>query len=46
MCGLENTLGITGPLYVSAISAVIIRKQFLHIKDVVVLKENGNKIMA
>lgn len=39
MVGLSD--GIPGPLYVSSISSIIIRKQFPHIKEVVVLKENG-----
>lgn len=42
MVGLSDPMGIPGPLYLSAISAVIIRRQFPHIKELVVLKENGN----
>ncbi|KAJ6622380.1 Protein artemis [Pseudolycoriella hygida] len=40
MCGLNNPNGLPGPLYMSPISAVIIRKQFPQIKEVVVLKGN------
>lgn len=38
MVGLSD--GIPGPLYLSSISSIIIRKQFPHIKTIV-LKENG-----
>lgn len=41
MCGLDNLDGIPGRLYMSPISAIIIRKQFPHIKEVVALKENS-----
>lgn len=41
MVGLNDPMGIPGPLYLSSISAVIIRRQFPHIKELVVLKENG-----
>lgn len=41
MCGLDNPDGIPGPLYVSPITSIIIRKQFPQIKEIVVLKENG-----
>lgn len=40
MCGLENPEGLPGPLYLSSISAVIIRKQFAQIKSLVVLANN------
>ncbi len=42
MIGLDN--GLPGPLYLSPISSVIIRKQFPQIKEIVELKENGKEL--
>lgn len=39
MVGLSD--GIPGRLHLSSISSIIIKKQFPHIKELVVLKENG-----
>lgn len=41
MVGLENTDGLPGPLYLSSVSAVIIRRQFPHIKHLVALQTGG-----
>lgn len=41
MVGLNNCDGLPGPLYLSAISSVIVRQQYPHINELVVLKENG-----
>lgn len=43
MVGLNDPNGIPGPLYVSPITSIIIRKQFPQIKDIVVLKANGKR---
>ncbi|KAG4066946.1 hypothetical protein HA402_007694 [Bradysia odoriphaga] len=40
MLGLDNPNGIPGPLYLSPISSVIVKKQYPNIKELVVLKEN------
>lgn len=41
MTGLNNPIGIPGPLYLSPISSLIIRKQYPNVSEVVTLKENG-----
>lgn len=41
MVGLDNPDGLPGPLYLSSVSAVIIRRQFPHIKHLIPLQTGG-----
>lgn len=47
-CHMDHMVGLNsklpGPLYLSSISSVIIKKQFSGIEDVVILKANGKNI--